>query len=78
MTFTDYLPRTSDFFPKTKRGHGSTHPESRFDKDGHKVRDANPCVDPTCVRNAPHSKNLHEDQAANRKEWESAVNRWAR
>ena len=73
LMFTDYLPRTSDYFPRTKRGHGSTHPQPRISKDGVLVSKGCPCVDPTCSRNVPTSKNLHEDQAANRKDWEEAV-----
>lgn len=65
----DYLPRRDDFFPRTKRGHGTTHPRHRFDQDGIKVRDGNPCVDPTCSLHAPKSKNLHRDKTANLEQW---------
>jgi hypothetical protein len=71
---TDYLPRTSDYFPKTKRGHGSIHPRPRVLKDGTLIgQHRRPCVDPTCILNAPNSKNLHHDQKANREEWEKSV-----
>lgn len=62
------LPRREDYFPKTKRGHGSTHPRARI-KGGVKLREANPCADPTCSLNTPKSKNLHTDQGANIEEW---------
>lgn len=67
MSLVTY-PRKEDFFPKTRRGHGTTHPQTRF-KDGRKMREANPCVDPTCNLNSPKSKNLHTDQFANIKDW---------
>lgn len=64
------VPTRGDFFPKTRRGHGTTHPSARFDRrGGTKIREANPCVDPTCSLNAPKSKNQHIDKGANLKDW---------
>jgi len=65
------LPRVIDFFPTTKRGHGSAH-QSRFDGGKHD-KEYLLCVDPTCVKINSKSKNAHQDKAANRKEWEDAV-----
>lgn len=65
----DPLPRRSDFFPKTRRGHGTMHPNVRLNKAGVMVREATFCVDPTCQLNAPKSKNLHVDTEANLKDW---------
>jgi len=69
------LPRVIDFFPTTKRGHGSAHQAMRPDSDTGDVWETKHslCVDPTCVKVSPKSKNAHQDKAANRKEWEDAV-----
>lgn len=61
-------PRREDYFPGTKRGHGSQHPRSRV-VEGITVRKANPCVDHSCQLNAPKSSNLHIDQEANMRDW---------
>lgn len=69
MSTVHYLPRFDDHFPHTKRGHGSTHPEARFNRQGVKTREANPCCDPTCHLNMPKSANTHRDKAANIQMW---------
>jgi len=61
-------PHREDYFPRLKRGHGTTHPEPRI-VDGQKVRESTACVDPTCQKNAPKSKNMHMDTKANIQEW---------
>lgn len=65
----DPLPRREDFFPKTRRGHGTTHPSAKVDREGRLLRNGTACVEPTCNRNQPKSNNLHEDQAMNLKDW---------
>lgn len=61
-------PQREDYFPATKRGHGSTHPQAKT-RDGVVLRKAVPCVDPTCNLVVGKSKNLHRDQTANMREW---------
>ena len=48
------LPRVLDFFPKTRRGHGSSHSRTA-------------CVNDACQRNHPGKKGyeMHEDQEKN-------------
>ena len=74
-----YLPRTLDYFPKTRRGHGSTHPQPRYAKDGSMAvtRAANPCVAESCKlrRRQDEGKakrgEAHEDQYANVADWKA-------
>lgn len=61
-------PQREDFFPKTRRGHGTTHPNAKH-RDGVKVREATPCVDPTCVLIVGKSSNMHTDAEANLMDW---------
>jgi len=62
-------PFREDHFPATKRGHGSTHPQARFNKNGVKTREGNLCVDETCILHSPKSRTLHTDQNANIRDW---------
>lgn len=65
------VPRREDFFPKTKRGHGSKRPHPITKKVGEDWVHILPlpCVDHTCVLNMPKSTNLHEDREANLRDW---------
>ncbi len=63
------LPRRDSYFPRLRRGHGTTHPEARFDKDGQEIRQMTACVEVTCQLNMPKSKNQHHDTAANLRDW---------
>lgn len=67
MNLTNH-PQRGEYFPATKRGHGSRHPYQKT-RAGVVLRNANPCVDPTCACNGRTSKNLHIDQMANMREW---------
>lgn len=78
-----YRPDISDYFPKTRRGHGTTHPTARFDKAGKLVRNAAPCVNETCALNRTQRNDedgnkkskqrgeAHSDVAANVLDWKS-------
>lgn len=55
-------------FPRVRRGHGTTHPQTRF-VDGAKLRNACPCVLETCVLNGGREK--HIDPEANVKDWKA-------
>ena len=76
--YSEALPRPLDFFPHTRRGHGSTHPAARFDKDGVQTRAGNPCVSESCSLNRRQDGGkavkgeLHDDQKANVEEWKEA------
>lgn len=70
-----YRPDIHDFFPKTRRGHGSTHPHDRV-RDGVTMRSGCLCVNPACSllrRQDEHGKTTkgeaHIDPAANAAEW---------
>lgn len=68
-----YRPDIHDFFPKVRRGHGTTHPYARV-KDGVTVRKACRCVAETCslLRRQDGEKvkgEPHEDPAANAADW---------
>jgi hypothetical protein len=71
MRDNQYRPSLLDHVPKTKRGHGTTHPNDRV-KDGQLVRRACRCVEVTCTNNmrvgSKHG-DAHEDQEANANEW---------
>ena len=71
-----YLPRIDDFFPNTRRGHGSMHPIERTSKDGIITRNGCLCVNDACslLRRQDHSGKtvkgeLHDDKQANVKDW---------
>lgn len=72
-----YRPYIHDFFPSTRRGHGSTHPEARFDRERHvQTRNGCRCVNGACSllrRQDDTGKTLrgeaHIDPATNAKEW---------
>lgn len=68
------FPQWDDHFPKLRRGHGSRHTQPRFDKDGVKVRNGNPCNSDGC-KGAFNEKSLksHFDQAANIADWKDQV-----
>ena len=73
--YSEALPRPLDFFPHTRRGHGSTHPAARFDKDGVQTRAGHPCVSESCSLNRRQDGGkavkgeLHKDQKANVADW---------
>lgn len=59
-----YRPSLLDHMPKTKRGHGTTHPK------------VCPCVEVTCANNLPAIRKTgkrqgdpHEDQLSNANDW---------
>lgn len=70
-----YHPNMHDFFPKVRRGHGTTHPDIRTNKKGVQVRNACPCVNAACslLRHANHDGERrgepHLDPAMNVREW---------
>lgn len=70
-----YRPSLLDHVPRTKRGHGTTHPHDRLDKDGRIVRRACRCVEVTCANNLQLRRtggkrgDAHEDQKANANDW---------
>jgi hypothetical protein len=57
-----------DYFPRTRRGHGSTHPEPRV-KDGIRKRNAGACAMQTCGRNMRKGGEEHIDVKANVDDW---------
>lgn len=71
----NYRPDIHDFFPQTRRGHGSTHPESRFDRKAHvQTRNGCRCVNAACslLRRQDGEKvkgEEHIDPAANAGDW---------
>lgn len=68
--YSSSLPRPLDFFPKTRRGHGTTHPTTRYTKDGLITREAHKCGVPQCDRNSRTGKGeQHVDQQANVNDW---------
>lgn len=73
-TLVQTLPRYEDHFPKLRRGHGSRHVRPKFNENGVKIRNGNPCNHEGC-KGAFDDKGrkAHFDQAANIKEWESMV-----
>jgi hypothetical protein len=68
------FPQFSDHFPKLRRGHGSRHTRPKFDKDGVKVRNGNPCNHEGCKGgyDAKGAKS-HFGQDANIADWKQAV-----
>lgn len=63
-------PASLDFFPKTRRGHGTTHPTTRYTKAGLVTREAHKCSVPQCERNTRTGKGeQHRDQQANAADW---------
>lgn len=72
-----YLPTIHDFFPRTRRGHGTTHPDPRINKAGVQVRKECLCVQPTCSRfqrqenGKPVRGERHDDAAANVNDWKA-------
>lgn len=72
-----YRPRPLDFFPHTKRGHGTTHPLTRWNrKTGQQTRNACVCVNPACSllrRQDESGKTVrgeaHDDQYSNVQDW---------
>jgi hypothetical protein len=76
MRFASYRPSLLDHLPKTRRGHGTTHPFDRVSrKTGLMSRRRCACVQPTCERNLPTGKDgkphgeEHENKADNAKDW---------
>lgn len=65
-----YLPRPLDFFPRTRRGHGTTHENDRYDKT-RLVRKACPCVNPACERLRLKGGEQHDDQEMNVLDWKA-------
>jgi hypothetical protein len=72
-----YRPDIHDFFPKTRRGHGSTHPQDRV-RDNVTVRSGCRCVNPACSllrRQDESGKSVkgeaHDDPKANVEEWKA-------
>ena len=63
-----YLPRILDFFPHTRRGHGTARPHAQV-RHGVVIKRATACVDPTCTLNMPSSSNAHNDQYSNVADW---------
>jgi hypothetical protein len=66
-----YLPRVEDYFPKLRRGHGTTHRFSRTTVENGQtivLRKANPCVASSC-KGDTKSKDTHFDKGANIADW---------
>lgn len=70
-----YRPDIHDFFPKLRRGHGTTHPSARM-KDGDQVREGNVCVNDACSLKRRQTRSdekvkgeMHIDPAANAGDW---------
>lgn len=49
MRGVEYHPTRDEHFPKLRRGHGTTHPQARTDKDGQLIRNACACVAEGCA-----------------------------
>jgi hypothetical protein len=70
-----YHPTVDEYFPHTRRGHGSTHPESRVNKSGATVRNACVCINPACAdlraRREGEAKRSdpHRNKAQNIDDW---------
>ncbi len=66
------IPRREDFFPTTKRGHGSTRPARivvKVKEGEFLTLEPKPCAETTCVLNMPKSTNLHIGQDTNLRDW---------
>lgn len=71
----NYRPDVGDYFPKTKRGHGTTHDLARFDKAGKLTRNASPCVNETCTLN--RTQRTEEDGKKSKQRGEQHIDEYA-
>jgi hypothetical protein len=60
------MPRLDDFFPHMRRGHGTTHPAPRINKQGVQTRNATVCVASGC---RGYADDKHTDKGANVADW---------